>query len=233
MAIRRATRFTSWSFSRYADYRKCPLRAKLKHLDKIPEPQNPAAARGQDIGERLDKYLKRQTPTLPVECKPLKAEYAFLRKQKNNFVEEMWGFNQDWEVVPWNDWNNCWLRVKVDVGYQDLKENILHVIDNKTGKYKPEEQSAYTEQLELYTVAGIVMFPTANEVHTRLYYSDHGIQHPIEGPMIYSAKDAVKLRKTWTKRVQPMFNDTRFAPLPGRHCSWCPYSKNKGGQCKY
>ena len=29
---------TSWSFSRYSDYKTCPLKAKLKHIDKIQEP---------------------------------------------------------------------------------------------------------------------------------------------------------------------------------------------------
>ncbi len=226
-------KFTAWSFSRFAQHRKCPAQAKYKHLDKLPEPQHPAAARGEDIGKRTEAYLKKQTAKMPVEITSLKAEFQMLRKQKGLFVEEMWGFDKNWSPVAWNDWNNCWLRVKIDVGFNDIKLNQLDIRDNKSGKYKPEDNDSYMEQLSLYAAAGVAQFPATNRAIVSLQYTDHGIIFPTKGALVYTAKQAKALQKDWTRKAQPMLNDTRFAPRPGDHCRWCPYSKSKGGPCRY
>lgn len=57
--------FASWSFTRYNDYRLCPLKARLKHLGiegvndgkKIEEPGSDAMARGSAIGVLAQIYI--------------------------------------------------------------------------------------------------------------------------------------------------------------------------------
>ena len=56
---------TSWSFSRYSDYKLCPLKARLKHVDKHKEPQNDAMARGQAIHKLAEDYTKGSIARLP------------------------------------------------------------------------------------------------------------------------------------------------------------------------
>ena len=70
---------TSWSFSRYSDYKQCPLKAKLKHLDKISEPPNEAMARGAAIHTLAEKYIKGEGRSLPPELKLFKDEFKKLR----------------------------------------------------------------------------------------------------------------------------------------------------------
>ena len=36
-----ADRIKAWSYSRLVDFEKCKLSAKLKYLDRIPEPARP------------------------------------------------------------------------------------------------------------------------------------------------------------------------------------------------
>lgn len=155
------------------------------------------------------------------------------KKQKDMFFEENWGFSKDWKVVDYFDWNNCWLRVKVDVGWGAMTSNICHLRDNKTGKYSEYDVEKYMEQLRLYSAAGAAKFPHVDEFHVRLWFTDLGIQYPLEGPLVITRKEALALQKKFTKQVLPMFNDTRFDPTPNRNCRWCHYRKENGGPCKF
>ncbi len=110
--------------------------------------------------------------------------------------------------------------------------DTLHIRDNKTGKFREEKAEEYMQQLELYGVAGLTMLPTVNKVTTQLLYSDLGIIHP-DAPAIFTPDQLLGLQKTWVKRVKPMMNDTRFSPKPSRVCSYCDFSKKKGGPCRY
>jgi hypothetical protein len=42
-----------------------------------------------------------------------------------------------------------------------------------------------------------------------------------------------QIQRDWTRRAVPMFKDRRFAPTPNDKCGWCPFSKAKGGPCKF
>lgn len=226
----------SWSFTRYDDYSKCPLFFKLKNLDKLPEPKSPAMLRGADIAKASEDYLLKRTSKLDLNLKTFAEEYKFYRTQPNIIVEASWGFTRDWNACSPTDWNNCWGRAKIDIGYVDLQDNELHIRDGKTGKFREHDAAKYMMQLELYSAVGIIMYPTVRKVIPRLNYTDLGITYPdgVKVPDVeYTAKEAVALQKVWNKRVVPMFNDRQFAPRPGKHCGYCPYSKEKGGPCKF
>lgn len=155
------------------------------------------------------------------------------KKQKDMFCEENWGFSKTWQVVDYFDWNNCWLRVKVDVGWGHLsKDNIVHLRDNKTGKFSEYEVEKYMEQLNLYAAAGAARFPHVEEFHVQLWFTDLGVAYP-EQPKVITRKEALALQKRFTKQVQPMFNDERFDPTPNNKCRWCHFRADNGGPCKF
>lgn len=215
-------KITSWSYSRFSVYDKCPAKAKYKFIDKLPEPPAPAMERGNVIHKLAESYTKGEIKKLPPELKLFKNEFANLKKS-NPIVEESWAFTKDWLKTVWNDWANCALRIKVDAGCVDGTD--LHIIDHKTGK----KRDSYDTQLSLYAAPAPIIFPKIKKIFTHLWFLDSGETVTNE----YDAKDAPQLRADWDKRVQPMLNDTRFAPKPSHECRWCPYSKSKGGPCKF
>lgn len=216
------TQITSWSYSRYALYEECPAKAKYKFIDKLPEPGSPAMERGNAIHKLAEDYTKGLIKKLPPELAKFKDEFAELRKSKP-VVEETWAFTAEWKQTQWNDWNNCKVRIKVDASCKDGK--TLYVIDHKTGKMR----DGYDAQLSLYALAGMLVFPDVNLVDTQLWFLDSGDVVDKQ----YKVGEREKLRKDWEKRTQPMLNDKRFAPKSGNACRWCPYSKSKGGPCKF
>ena len=235
---------SSWSFSRWSQYDKCPLSAKLKFIDKVAEPGNQAMDRGAAIGKLAEQYITGvirdektravlgKAPTkLPDELKLFAPLFRAMRKQyahkPNNgmVVEDQWCFKKDWSDTVWNDWTGCWLRVKVDCAHHEDKETLI-VTDFKTGKYRPDNVETYLIQLELYALAALLLYPHIKTVKVRLAFLDFGIYHPPLGEEIsYTPKDIPKLKATWLKRITPMLTDTVFKAKPNRFCSWCWYRK--------
>lgn len=229
---------TSWSFSRWSDYEQCPARFMYKHLLKLPEPPSDAMERGNRIHKLAEDYAKGKLTTLPAELSAFKEEFRALKAQKTKIIEDQWTWTKEWaQETAWNDWNNAWVRIKLDAAYLNTKYSALVVIDHKTGRYRPEDQSAYLQQLELYGLAGLVKFPDAKVVSPRLWYLDAGVIYPDESeaqPLLeYKREDEPKLRKVWLARVKPMFNDKTYKPKPNDRCKWCTYRNSNGGPCRF
>lgn len=216
------TQITSWSYSRYALYEECPAKAKYKFIDKLPEPPAPAMERGNVIHKLAEDFTTGKIKKLPPELKLFSDQFTELKKSKPQ-VEQTWAFTSEWKQTLWNDWKGCKVRIKTDAACVD--GDTLYIIDHKTGKLR----DGYDTQLSLYATGGFLVHPTVKKISTQMWFLDSG--DVVEKD--YVAAEGPKLLKEWDKRVVPMLNDTRFAPKPGNACRWCPYSKSKGGPCKF
>ena len=236
---------TAWSFSRYSNYKTCPLKFKFSVIDKIQEPPNEAMARGAQIHNLAEDYIKGKVPKLAPELKPFAVEFKRLRTMfkkvsQSMVVEDNWAFTKDWDETAWNNWAACWVRIKLDCAHHEDDETMV-VTDWKTGKFRPEQNEEYVEQLELYALSALLLHEHIEEVRPRLAYTDLGRTYPngVDEPiMSFKRADIPKLKKAWEKRVKPMMSDTTFAPRPNDKCKWCWYGQSKKpaggpGLCKY
>jgi RecB family exonuclease len=227
-------RFTSWSFSRFSDYRNCPFKASLKHLQKIAEPSNQYLDHGSEVHDLVAKYLQRKINRFP---STLTLGYMDVLKKlrsprKGTMIEEMWAFDKDWGLCQWNDWDRCALRVKMDFAHK-IKDYV-QIFDWKTGRFRPEEAAnEYQMQLELYALATFVRFPDVGKVTAKLVYLEAKHIHELN----FFRMMLEPLRELWAERVQPMLTDTQFVPRPNNKCRYCFYrnenKENGGGQCEF
>lgn len=225
-------RIESWTPSKLDLYEQCPARAKYKHIDKLPEPESPALARGTEIHEAAEQYITGRNRTVHADLKNpvVKRILDALRKdyKKNRVrVELELAFNRAWKVVHWLA-KDVYCRFKIDVLHV-LKDGNGEVIDWKTGKMK--EDGKYDPQLNAYATA-VLSAGLVNRVTAKLVFTDAGqiVTSPV-GTL--SVKDLDKAQKAWDAKVKAMLSDTKFPPRPGNYCRWCPYSMNKGGPCKF
>jgi len=235
-------KITSWSFSRWSDHSLCPLKAKFKHVDRIKEPGNAAMDRGTKIHDSAAHYIKGAIARVPTDLKLVAPTLKDLRKRYKKspdsiVVEDTWAFTRDWEVTQWDNWNHCWVRIKLDCAYFEDATTMV-VIDWKTGKFRAEQADDYIMQLELYALGAMLTFPQVEVVKPRLVYTDLGTVYPVQdGDIMHTRGDLAQLRKAWEQRTKPMLRDGTFAPRPNDKCRWCHYrNSNKaagGGQCKF
>jgi len=239
--VPKVQQLTSWSYSRYSDWRQCPLKAKLKHIDKLKEPGSPAMERGNQLHKDAETYIKGLMPKLNPELGLFKAEFAALRKlykskKQPMIVEDNWAFAKDWSESTWNDWVNCWVRIKLDCAHY-VAEGVMVVTDWKSGKPNDYKTMEYMEQLELYALAALLLHPHLEQVQVRIGWVDVGKMYP-EEPLIYTPADTKRLRKEWDGRVRPMMADTKFVAKPNAMCRYCWFGQSKKaeggpGLCKF
>lgn len=216
-----AKRITSWSFSRWSDYDKCPQLAKFKHVDKLREPENEAMKRGTVTHDELAAFLSGDSfvPKSGQRFAELLQELRTLEP----IHDQEWGFTDRWGVTGWFS-KDTWFRSKLDVCvvYDD---NSADVVDFKTGRESPTHGS----QAELYAISVFLRYRQVTHVVVRFWYLDTGS----ESVYHYARADHAEMVAKWEKRVRPMLSDEIFAPKPGRHCQWCAFAKSKVGPCVF
>lgn len=226
---------TSWSFSRWSVYEECPAKAKYKFIDKLKEPGSAAMDRGSALHKQCEDFLKTGG-RVPKEVK-LIADTLKDFKKRGALAEADFTFTKDWKATRWDDWNNAWCRIKADVTIAPVIDDEVptaEIHDFKTGgekKLANKDFGEYYTQLELYGLAGLLTFPTAQVVKSSLVFIDHGVN--IENPDIYKRGDEKKLMKKWEMNTKRMLADTTFKPKPGNACRWCHFSKSKNGPCAF
>ena len=230
-----ANKIKAWSFSRYSVYNQCPYKAKLTILEKLKEPANAGMKRGADMHDEAEAYIKGEKKTLSADLKPAKKELDKIKKLwaarlklgtkgMAPVVEDTWAFTAEWTLTRWDDWVRCVLRVKLDVGFW-LDENTFRIRDWKSGKFSENSSEEYQEQLDLYALAALLVYPHAEYVIPDLYYIDAGFSYP-PNPVTYTRADIPRLKKAWAKRTRAMLNDAKFSPRPGWYCPGCYFNKS-------
>lgn len=209
---------TAWSYSRYEVYALCPLKFKLRYIDKLPEPQAPAMARGNRVHVEMAAYLKWATTPLPAEFTHAKHVQLAeeLRAMPDKQVEQQWGFTRTWAPTGWFG-GDTWFRSILDVGvlYEDM---TFEDIDWKTGK----RYGSNDDQMETQALAIMCRIKPVTHVTTRLVYLDIGEEEFAEFP----ASDKEKLMRKWEVKVAPMFADDMFVARPNDKCKWCAFSRS-------
>ncbi len=253
MPTPKLVQLTAWSYSRYADYGKCPAFAKFKHIQKLKEPGSATLDKGNrthglaqvwvtgKLGDtwgmqpaliaELQAFAKRiKRATIPPELERFAEEFNTLRAA-GAAAEENWCFTREWEPCRYDDWNRVWLRVKTDAHYLKVvkngraRETTVHIIDYKTGKEYPE----HAEQRSLYALGAFLNYPDAVKAVAEHWYLEAGVERKSE----FVAADLEKLQAEWTRRTTAMLNDTTYAPRPSDKCRYCHFRKENGGPCKF
>lgn len=217
----------AWSFSRFDLWRLCPKQFYEKFITKsIAEATTPAMERGNKIHKEAADFLMGQLPDLPPSLERFGRLMWQFRGFPEKLVEQQWAFTKDWKATGWfaKGSNPAWLRVILDAAVL-YPDDTADVIDHKTGK----KYGSNAEQMELFALATFSYAPWTKEVTTRLWYLDNGV----EDKDVFDHRDVEKLRTKWEKLVEPMFNETVFAPRPNEKCRFCALAKSNGGSCRF
>lgn len=229
MPKKRKPQLTAWSYSRKRDYKGCPLKAKIKYIDRVREPENKAMQRGQVIHKKAGCFVSGETRKLPAELDTFDEEFKYLRKiRKRVEIESEFAVDSKWQPTGWFD-PDAWCRAKVDFLYTKDNGGTIEIIDVKTGRVNPNNE----EQLQLYPAVLINYYPNAKRFNCAFWYVDHGI----EDRKTYTRKEALAFQKKFDTGIKRMLADRIFKATPGNACRWCFYkAANKGiggGQCKF
>lgn len=225
---------SSWSFSRVVMFEACPLQAKLKFSDRIPEPDRPlrpgqtehANDRGTRIHTHAERFVLGQEESQLPEMRHFANEFNRLRKlhsQGQVSLEGEWGHDDEWEIC---DWRTAWLRLKIDALVFDTETHAV-VIDYKTGR-KFGNELKHGQQAQLYQLATFLRYPALEKVTTELWYLD---QDDIT-TTVYTRDQGLRFKRSFDARGRKMTSAVSFPANPNMFsCRYCPYGPGGTGHC--
>ncbi len=245
MAKGRFATLTSWSFSTYTQYIKCPFSVCLEKIQRIrvQEPDNPHLVHGNKAHEAADGVITGRVkappkittpmpgrPALSSDLKKIGGQLTQLRAAKAK-TEQEWAFDRQWNPVDWRDWSRAWVRMKIDAVKEALRPPSVDIIDWKTGKVHDEhkqQRSLYaTGGLQLVKLGALAGGDKKVKLTAQHVYLDTGQTATEE----FEMKHLAPLRKEWEARTKEMLEDTAFKVRTGPHCRWCKFRKSAGGPC--
>ena len=206
-----------WSVSRYNTWSQCAYKYQLQHMLKIPTPEAYPMQRGIRIHKLLEEYLKGNVTGIPDELEHFKKELIRLKRLKVD-PEVSWTITKDLEITHAKDWDNAWLRAKIDAHHYFDDNQELIIIDLKTGKVRPS-----IPQMDLYAWMSKFFYPNAKKIIVELWFSDHGDVLD----QVYTQSDIKRIGKRWIKRAEKMLSDREFPAMPGHYCNWCAYRSSQ------
>lgn len=231
-----------WSFSQWEMYNQCPAKWKYKSVLKLPSaPPGPAAARGLDMHDRCESYIKSEIdeqtllngdPTKRFGNKTAaKISEVYLpvlqrfRDHPNGdrYAEHRLGYDAEWYLCGGMS-KTAWCVGILDAVRCEGK--VLEIAEWKSGT--PKE--THTDQRKLYALFGLRKWVHVEEVRVTTYY--------LEGTadatrLVVKPTAEQKLKELWQGRVEQMQRDQICAPRPNDGCRWCDYAKSKGGPCAF
>lgn len=205
---------THWTISRLKDFETCPAKYDYAYNKKVPGIEAPAASRGTQIHEHIEKFLLGSLDSLPPTIAPAWANQIVALKAKRAIPEQAWEFSAGWN--PREKGEDLWLRGKIDAHYWP-KLGVVSVIDFKTGK----PYRANIEQVEVYALMAFANYDDVHTVQGSLWYLDSEEPHD----KTFKRESAPKLAKKWDQRSARLTEATIFPHRPGQHCGWCAFRK--------
>lgn len=212
---------STWSLSRLGTFEKCQAQYKYRYIDQIPTPKSTSAQRGIDTHKIVEDFLLGNVPSLPDE---LSFYSQFLTSLKNAGVhaEIKLGVDRSWSPVSWDN-EAVWGRAVLDALH--INGSVANVYDWKTGKPYPE----HDDQKELYAAFVFSNYPEVQRVNSFHTYLDS--RKTI--PKVFDRPDLTGIVERWTDRVRRMEEAQMFIPNPTFSCTYCPFSRAKGGPCRF
>jgi hypothetical protein len=229
------TKPISWSFSKLSDFQRCKLSFKIKHIDRIPEPERPlpsgktehANDRGSRIHDNIETYIRGHHDALcPEADKHFGTHIDLLRVLHDEGMVEMegeWGFDRDWEPAPWDA---AWVRMKLDILIRVSDDEAI-IGDWKTGRHFGNEVS-HANQLNLYAVSTFLRHPELEFITVADYYIDHGVSTERQ----FTRDQALRFKRAFDSQGKAITDCTDWPANPNKFsCRWCPYGPDGTGHC--
>lgn len=244
----------NWSISKLFMYEQCPMRFRLKYIDKLPElplpPDNPLE-RGNRIHKHLEDFVKGERSSLDgIEAKAIDAFKPMIEHLRTLYsvqqatVEEDWLYDHNWDMTDKRyrcpthkdhrdlDCEQCqhemWLWVKLDWSVLDEEKLTVITGDWKSGKSKYKAVD-HIQQTQLYAAVSAIKYPWADTHIAEIPYVDEGHIRS----STYTREEALRFVDRFQKRADKIYADRLFrANANVITCKWCPYRKNGGtGAC--
>lgn len=224
------------SHSRLSDFNQCPLKFKLKYIEKLPmfkedSSTSPHLVRGTNVHAALEKYtLQRLSGETTTVSSLMEVENTkpFVDRLFDNYdqviPESQIAINNKWERVEWFA-KDAYYRVIMDV--IALRPSDAVIGDYKTGKMRDYDGGPKGfGQLHLSGAVALNLWPKIPTVTAVYIYVDHKKTLP----KTFNQEDKERLVNHFNSEYDKVNSEKEFKPKVNEFCKWCPVTRE---HCAY
>ena len=224
------------SHSRLSDFNQCPMKFKLKYIDKaenfkMDATKSPHLVRGGNVHKALENYVVKviagEQEIRPTSLPEVEATKPFIQKVFDSYPvvhpELQISVDSDWKQVEWFS-KDSYYRAIFDM--IALKPDNVFIGDYKTGKFTEYTPANGYGQLELSAAIALSVWPEAEKVDTTYIYVDHRKLVTKS----YTRMDQYRLVQHFEQEHEKVNTETEFKPKVNEFCKWCEATKD---QCAY
>ena len=213
------------SYSGMSLYGQCPsafhrrynLREKTPSGDGAP---SEAMLRGTRVHKGVEDFLLGNEDELPEEAEGFRGLFYAIRDERDASPEQRFCFDDDWGATTFGDASGK-VRGMLDIAYEH--EGVCYIFELKTGKIYED----HSKQRNLYSLAGLLLYPDAREVRCSLVYLDGGLEKSVVTPR----KREETWKHYWDQKINACQPPQEYKATPSWKCKWCEYNADKGGTC--
>ena len=227
------------SWSRLSDYIQCPLKFKMKYIDKNKifkedESASPHLVRGSNVHKALENYVVQKQSNGGMEVKvsslpEVEKTKVFVDRFLDNYKvvvpETQIAVDKNWQRVEWFS-RDAYYRTIMDLIAVNPGKDV-QIVDYKTGKIRDYDGGPSGKgQLHLSGAISLCLWPEIPEVRTTYAYVDHG-QTLVKK---FTQADRIELVEHFDAEHAKVNADKEFKPKVNEFCKWCPATR---AQCPY
>lgn len=226
------------SHSRLSDYNQCPLKFKLKYIEKLSmfkedDSASPHLVRGKNVHAALENYVVQRQSNGQMEVKitslpEVETTKKFVDRFLDNYTvvipETQIAIDKNWNRVEWFS-KDAYYRAILDL--IAIRPTDWAVIDYKTGKMR-DYDGGPSGKGQLHLTAGIALhlWPEIPKGQTVYAYVDHR-QTIVKD---FTQDDKAELRTHFDAEYDKVNSDKEFRPTVNEFCKWCPATRK---ECPY
>lgn len=236
--------------SRANDYQQCPLKYRLRAIDRIPEPKTEAQVKGTLVHSVLEAMhaWPREERTFPAAVKQLKPAWAELIDDDPSVADPISDEHQ--LLVDARDLLRGYFHMENPLGFDSHEQEMyvdtvlpngvpvrgfidrvdiaptgeVRVVDYKTGKKPLPRYSAEAQfQMRFYALVYWRLFGTIPHQLRLMYLKvmDSMFLTPSREELEYFERD---LGDLWTK-IEADGRSGNFRPKTSKLCNWCSFKE--------
>lgn len=218
-------KYAPYSFSKISTHKHCNRKFQYAYIEKAPKSKVDMTAllKGGAIHSILENYPVMSTHKLAPKYQHIADKFIATNLgekylSSDSIREFSFGLTKDLEPCLYSD-KDALLRGFVD--FICTIDNILHLIDWKSGKAKDERWQDYN-QLMFYAIYFFKRYPNIDIIKISYVYVEH---EDHENTMILERKFLQNYIDELTGLINDIENDTEFNKNESKLCDWCDYNE--------
>lgn len=216
-------KFAPYSFSKLNCHVQCNRKFKYGYIDRAPKDKRDITAllKGGAVHSILENFPSPSTHKLAPKYQHIADKFILTNLGQKYLLENStrefnFGLTSNFEPTGYSS-KDAMFRGSVD--FMCIINDVLNLIDWKTGKYKEPKWQEFT-QLMLYAIYFFVCYPSINKIRVSYVYIEH---ENLENELILERKYLENYKSDLLTMIDNAENDVLFEKHIGPLCNYCDF----------